>query len=134
MSKELLFSITKKDFTVNYFSGTGAGGQYRNKHQNCVRLKHNESGAIVTGQSNRERPGNMKEAINNMLNSPKFKVWYNAKIQECLTGRNLEEKVKEMLAPENIVIEGRDEEGRWRKIEELQHQKGGLENGKARTG
>jgi protein subunit release factor A len=45
MKKELLFSVTKKDFNVDYFSGKGAGGQYRNKHQNCVRLKHIESGA-----------------------------------------------------------------------------------------
>ena len=33
--KELLFSVTKKDFSITWFSGTGAGGQYRNKHQNC---------------------------------------------------------------------------------------------------
>ena len=39
MTKELLFHAERKDFRIDYFSGTGAGGQYRNKHQNCVRLR-----------------------------------------------------------------------------------------------
>ena len=26
--KELLFSVTKKDFDITYFSGKGAGGQH----------------------------------------------------------------------------------------------------------
>ena len=41
--KKLLFSITKKDFKIDYFSGTGAGGQHRNRHKNCIRLTHIES-------------------------------------------------------------------------------------------
>ena len=75
-SKELLFSITRKDLKIDYFSGTGAGGQHRNKHQNCVRLRHSVSGAIVTGQSHRERRSNIKEALNNLVSSPKFKIWH----------------------------------------------------------
>lgn len=30
--KELLSSVTKKDFDITWFSGTGNDGQYRNKH------------------------------------------------------------------------------------------------------
>ena len=61
MMKTLHF--TKKDFRVDWFSGTGAGGQYRNKHQNCCRITHLESGLMATGQSNRERPANQREAF-----------------------------------------------------------------------
>lgn len=59
--------LTKKDFRLDWFSGTGAGGQYRNKHQNCCRLVHIETGIITTGQSHRERPANQKEAFEKMV-------------------------------------------------------------------
>ena len=68
MNRELLFSVTKKDLKIDYFSGTGGGGQHRNKHQNCVRMHHKDSGASSTGQSSKERKSNLKEAFNNIIN------------------------------------------------------------------
>lgn len=55
--------LTKKDFKIEWFSGTGAGGQYRNKHQNCCRITHIDSGltAIAT---DRERSSNQRNAFN----------------------------------------------------------------------
>lgn len=108
MPKKLLFSVTKKDLVIEYFSGTGAGGQYRNKHQNCVRIHHPESGAIVTGQSSRERTSNLREAFNNLVTNTRFKVWHNKKIHEILSGKSIEEKVEEQLKPENLKIEVRN--------------------------
>lgn len=65
---------TKKDFKVNWFSGTGAGGQHRNKHQNCVRITHIESGITVTGQNFRERKRNLDDAFHRLA----YKIcdWY----------------------------------------------------------
>ena len=103
--KSKLFSITKKDFRIEYFSGTGAGGQYRNKHQNCVRLLHTDSGVFVTGQSQRSRQANLREAFNNLVKHPKFKIWFSSKLQEALTGKTLEDNVKEMLPPGNLKVE-----------------------------
>jgi len=34
MKKEHLFSVTKKDIEITYYSGRGAGGQHRNRHKN----------------------------------------------------------------------------------------------------
>lgn len=64
--KTLDKSWTKKDFKIDWFSGTGAGGQFRNKHQNCCRITHIESNISVTGQSHRERSRNFKEAFNEL--------------------------------------------------------------------
>lgn len=112
--RQLLFSITKKDFEITYFSGTGAGGQYRNKHQNCVRLFHPESGVRVTGQSHRERLSNLSEAFHNFVNHPKFKVWHKRRALEVMEGRRIEDKVDEMMSRDgDFVVESRDENGNW---------------------
>lgn len=42
--------LDDKDFVVEWYSGTGAGGQHRNKHQNSCRLTHKPSGIVVTAQ------------------------------------------------------------------------------------
>ncbi len=55
--------FTKKDFRVEWFSGTGGGGQYRNKHQNCCRITHIETGLRTQETGNRERPLNQKSAF-----------------------------------------------------------------------
>jgi peptide chain release factor 1 len=111
--KELLFSITKKDFEIDYFSGTGKGGQYRNKHQNCVRLFHRDSGVRTTGQSNRERIANTREAFNNLVKHPKFIVWHTRKVKEILDGKNIEQKVDESMVDKNLKVECRNENGNW---------------------
>lgn len=109
--KEHLFSVTKKDFTIDYFSGTGAGGQHRNKHQNCVRMKHIESGANSTGQSNRNRKSNLQEALNSLIKTPKFKLWINRKSMEVIEGKTIEDKVNESMKIENIKIEFKGKNG-----------------------
>lgn len=111
--KELLFSVTKKDLNITYFSGTGGGGQHRNKHQNCVRMKHADSGASVTGQSNKERKSNIKEAFLNLVGHPKFKMWQTRKAMEVIEGKTLEKKVEDMMQPENLKVEGKGACGVW---------------------
>lgn len=107
-----MFSVTKKDLKIEYFSGKGAGGQHRNKHQNCVRIHHKDSGALVTGQSHRERQANQDEAFKNLVNNTKFKLWHARRVQECQEGKTLEQKVKEMVVPKNLKIEIK-ENGKW---------------------
>jgi protein subunit release factor B len=105
MKKELLFSVTKKDFNIDWFSGRGAGGQNRNKNQNCVRLRHKESGANGTGQSHKSRQANLREALKTLTDSYHFKIWINRKAWEVIEGKTLESKVEESMKPENIKTE-----------------------------
>jgi protein subunit release factor A len=67
-------SWTKKDFKIDWFSGTGAGGQHRNKHQNCVRITHIESGMTEVGQNHKERGRNFSEAFNRL--AKRISTWY----------------------------------------------------------
>ena len=111
--KQLLFSVTKKDLDIQFFSGSGAGGQHRNKHQNCVRIYHKDSGARSTGQSHKERQANKDEAFSGIINSVKFKAWQYQKLEEIRTGQTIEQKVDEMMLPKNLKVEYR-EDGAWR--------------------
>jgi protein subunit release factor A len=67
-------SWAKKDFHIEWFSGTGAGGQHRNRHQNCVRITHIESGLTTVGQNHRERRMNFDDAFRNLAD--KIVKWY----------------------------------------------------------
>ena len=58
--------LTKKDFRVEWFSGSGPGGQHRNKHRNCCRITHPASGLRAQGTEHRERSANQRVAFNRL--------------------------------------------------------------------
>jgi len=68
--------LTKKDFKLEWYSGTGAGGQHRNKHQNCCRITHIETGLTCNGTSSRERVSNQREAFTNLAHLVIAKLSY----------------------------------------------------------
>lgn len=92
--KELLFSVTKKDFDITWFSGTGNGGQNRNNRHKCCRIQHKESGAIGTGQEERSREQNQKNAFNRLVESKKFQTWLKIKTAEASMDK---EKIREEI-------------------------------------
>jgi len=108
--KKLLFSITKKDFDITYFSGKGAGGQHRNKHQNYCRIKHRDSGVLVTGQEERSQKTNLKNAFKRLVNHPDFKSWLKIKSSRVAYGeyklkKELDEIVENDMKSENLKVE-----------------------------
>jgi protein subunit release factor A len=110
MSRELLFSVTKKDLEITWFSGKGAGGQHRNKHQNCCRIKHPESGVIVTGQEEKSRDKNLRNAFKRLTENKKFKTWLKIKTSELMNDSySIEEQVNNAMREENLKVEyGKD--------------------------
>ena len=55
-------SIPNNELKVEWYSGTGAGGQHRNKHQNSCRITHIPSGVVATAQC-RSRQNSYNEAL-----------------------------------------------------------------------
>lgn len=53
--------IPERDLRIEWYSGTGSGGQHRNKHQNSCRITHIPSGIIATAQC-RSRENSLNEA------------------------------------------------------------------------
>ena len=111
MSKPLL-TLTRKDFAIFYFSGRGAGGQHRNKHMNCVRITHLDSGCCAQGTESRSRERNKRRAFNRLTKLPKFKAWLH---MQSLHAEDFARAVEEAMNPRNLKIEMM-EDGKWKKI------------------
>lgn len=56
---------TDDDYRVEWFSGTGKGGQHRNKSSNCCRLIHIPTG-LKQEKQGRKREANKKYAMNEL--------------------------------------------------------------------
>lgn len=77
-------TIHKSDLKIEWYSGTGAGGQYRNKHQNSCRITHLPTGIIAKAEC-RSRQNSLNEALNEIQKRIDLVVarQYNDNISRC---------------------------------------------------
>jgi protein subunit release factor B len=112
--KQLLFSITKKDFEIQNFRSGGAGGQNQNKVNSGVRIIHKASGAVAESRDSRNQLQNKKSAFLKLVNSDKFKKWHKLETMRRLGQLAVaEENVKQMMSPKNLRVEVKSDKGRW---------------------
>jgi protein subunit release factor A len=97
-------SVSLKDCDVSYFSGTGAGGQHRNKHMNCVRLYHAPSGVRTTAQDHREKRTNEIDALTRLANHPKFRFWAEQELKRLEGQQTIAQWVDEQMRPEHLEL------------------------------
>lgn len=126
MSKrELLFSLTRKDFRVDTFRSGGKGGQHQNKTDSGVRITHIESGAVGESREERSQHANRKKAFERLVKSPKFRMWHSKRVLEELNRRkglaSIEEQVERQVRPENLRIETKGDDGTWKLIEDVKN-------------
>ena len=114
--RDLLFSITKKDFKVTTFKSGGPGGQHQNKTDSGVRIVHKESGAMGESREDRSQHRNKVIAFRRLTESAQFKTFVAQKSQEAMSGISIEESVKESMKEENLKIEVKDENGIYKDI------------------
>jgi protein subunit release factor A len=115
MARELLFSVTKDDLKITWFSGTGNGGMNKNAHHKCCRIFHPESGVTATGQDERSREQNLRNAFKRLANHPKFQTWLKIKTAESLEDkreieRQIQQRVDQAMREENLKVEYYDPE------------------------
>jgi len=116
MTRELLFSVTEKDLVIQTFHAGGPGGQNQNKTSSGVRIIHKESGAVGEARDTRSQLENKRAALKRMTESVKFKMWVNRVCAEINTGKTIDQRVDEMMKPENIKVEV-NEGGKWQEAE-----------------
>lgn len=72
IDQQLKFELKDSDLSIEWYSGSGAGGQHRNKHQNCCRLRHIPTGIVKTAQC-RSRQNSLDEARSAMIKELQYK-------------------------------------------------------------
>ena len=116
MTKELLFSITKKDFIIETFKAGGKGGQHQNKTDSAVRIRHIESGAVGESRSERSQHQNKTLAFRRLLQTKMWKTWFKVKCSKMFVSKDEEQRILEtvekLMQPSNIKIEHRID-GKW---------------------
>jgi len=117
MGKELLFSVTKKDFRIDTFRAGGKGGQKQNKTSSGVRITHIESGAVGESREERSQHLNKEIAFKRCVESEPFKKWHKRKTAELLMDKQMiEKRVNQSMSSKYIKEEVRvDDE--WEEVE-----------------
>jgi protein subunit release factor B len=117
--KKLLFSLSKDkgDFIVEYYNGTGNGGQNRNKREMACRIHHPKSGSLATCQEERYQKANRERAFKRLIESDKFQKWLKLEIaRQAGELDDIEQKVEKAM--KQAKIEVKDEKGRWIEVDE----------------
>jgi peptide chain release factor 1 len=120
MSREKLLSLTKKDFKIETYRASGKGGQNRNKTSTAVRITHPPSGACAHAEDERVMPQNLKLAFQRLIKTKKFQDWLKIESARKM-GKiaEIEQEVDKSMNPQNLKIEGVDENGRWEDINKI---------------
>ena len=107
-------SVTAADCVFDYSRGSGKGGQKRNKTSTKARCTHPPSGAVGVSDDSRSQHVNKRIAFTRMALSPAFRAWHKMEIARVLgTEQQVQDSVARSMSPSNLLIEGKDDEGRW---------------------
>lgn len=92
--------VTEDQFVYEWFSGTGKGGQHRNKHQNCCRCIHTPTGIQANGTNSRSREDNKRAAYITCLS--RVQAHFHRDKERFLAGT---ERVRTYHEPDNRVTD-----------------------------
>lgn len=106
MTRELLFSVAKKDFEIQTFPAGGPGGQHQNKTASAVRVIHRASGAVGESREQRSQMQNRKTAFLRCVQSPKFQAWHKRQVAVHMGDRAaLEQQAERWMDEKNLKVE-----------------------------
>ena len=115
-TRERITILSKKDLDISYFCGSGAGGQARNKVASGVLIQHKESGASGRCSESRSQDQNKRKAFDNMLKTPKFKIWLSRKLFEIREQESMEDQISRELDDSRKMKYEVQIEGKWKEV------------------
>lgn len=102
----------ESDFRIEWYSGTGCGGQFRNKHQNSCRMTHVPTGQTATAQC-RSRQNSLEQAKKSLINTLQSAHYTQAKADLNFTRKNQVgsgmrgDKIRTIRFQDNTVLDHR---------------------------
>lgn len=115
MTREPLFSVTRKDLEIEHFRAGGKGGQGQNKVNSGSRVRHKASGAVGEARDSRDQPVNTRNAFIRMTQTKEFQEWIKLEgMKASGLMAKIEAEVEASMTQANIKVETRDENGQWR--------------------
>ena len=64
---KLWWSRRKKNFRIDYYRGSGKGGQHRNKTDSACRITDIETGLFAASEEHKSQPQNKKSAFRKLI-------------------------------------------------------------------
>ena len=92
--------VTEDQFIYEWFSGTGKGGQHRNKHQNCCRCIHEPTGITANGTGSRSREDNKRDAYTTCRS--RVEAYYHQDTERYQAGHD---RIRTYHAADNRVVD-----------------------------
>lgn len=112
-----LFSVTKKDLTIQTFRAGGKGGQNQNKRETGVRIIHRDSGARGESREHRTQKQNREAAFSRLVLTDIFQSWLKLETARRLQDmtdvkKRISRDVEKEMTPRNLRVEIR-RDNRW---------------------
>lgn len=111
--REILFTVTAKDFDITHIRGSGPGGQHRNKTSTGVRLVHRASGATAESTEHKSQDQNRREAWRKIRETREWERWFRDMVAETMGRPTVGQRVERAMRPENITTQVLDDRQRW---------------------
>lgn len=106
MAGELWFSMGRECFRIEFYRGSGHGGQKKQKTSSACRITHLPSGSVGTAEDSRMQHVNRALAFNRVTSTKKFQVWLKLHLAVKAQGNvSIDSMLDKQLTPDKLKFE-----------------------------
>lgn len=111
MDRKPIFSLTKKDFSIEFTCGSGKGGQNKNRRHTAVRIKHEPSKCEAYCCDERSQHQNLEKAFRTI--AKRMEPWIRLEVARIDGYEKIaKENVDRAMRSGNLRIEVMND-GKW---------------------
>ncbi len=102
-------TVRKGDLRIDYYRGSGKGGQHRNKTDSACRLTHLLTGVTAQSEEHKEQSRNRKEAFLRLAAKlvPLMKAQLSPRGRDARTAPGMRERIRTYNGVRQVVVDHR---------------------------